>query len=57
MEDDWFRSEKYNVKIFERFRAACDVYFEKKSEFYKAIKSDMEKTSTLNVRYARKPRL
>lgn len=43
MEDDWFRSEKYNVKIFERFRAACDVYFEKKSEFYKAIKSDMEK--------------
>lgn len=57
MEDDWFRSEKYNVKIFERFRAACDVYFEKKSEFYKAIKSDMEKTSTLNVRYVRKPRL
>lgn len=52
-----FAPKKYNVKIFERFRAACDVYFEKKSEFYKAIKSDMEKTSTLNVRYARKPRL
>ena len=38
-----FAPKKYNVKIFERFRAACDVYFEKKSEFYKAIKSDMEK--------------
>ena len=38
-----FAPKKYNVKIFERFRAACDIYFEKKSEFYKAIKSDMEK--------------
>ena len=38
-----YAPQKMNVKIFERFRAACDVYFEKKSEFYKAIKSDMEK--------------
>ena len=47
MQEKWktigFAPKKYNVKIFERFRAACDVYFEKKSEFYKAIKSDMEK--------------
>mgnify|MGYP000311534012 CR=1 FL=1 len=38
-----YAPQKMNVKIFERFRAACDIYFEKKSEFYKAIKSDMEK--------------
>lgn len=38
-----FAPKKFNVKIFERFRAACDVYFNKKSEFYKAIKEEMEK--------------
>ena len=38
-----FAPKKFNVKIFERFRAACDVYFEKKSEFYKTIKTEMEK--------------
>ncbi|MCC8152920.1 MAG: DUF349 domain-containing protein, partial [Tannerellaceae bacterium] len=38
-----FAPKKYNLKIFERFRAACDVYFNKKSEFYKEVKSEMEK--------------
>lgn len=38
-----FAPKKYNVKIFERFRAACDVYFNKKSEFYKGVKDEMEK--------------
>lgn len=38
-----FAPKKYNVKIFERFRAACDVYFNKKSEFYKTVKDEMEK--------------
>lgn len=38
-----FAPKKYNVKIFERFRAACDVYFNKKSEFYKEVKGEMEK--------------
>ncbi|MFV0585375.1 MAG: DUF349 domain-containing protein, partial [Parabacteroides gordonii] len=39
--------KKSNVKIFERFRAACDVYFNKKSAFYKSIKEDMEKNLEL----------
>ncbi|MDF9830921.1 DUF349 domain-containing protein [Parabacteroides sp. PF5-6] len=47
LQDKWktigFAPKKYNVKIFERFRAACDVYFNKKSEFYKGVKEDMEK--------------
>ncbi len=47
LQDKWktigFAPKKYNVKIFERFRAACDVYFQNKSEFYKGVKEDMEK--------------
>ena len=39
-----FTPKKHNTKIFERFRAACDVFFTKKTEFYKAIKAEMEKT-------------
>ena len=38
-----FAPKKHNVKIFERFRAACDAYFNKKSEFYKSLKEGMEK--------------
>lgn len=42
-----FAPKKSNVKIFERFRAACDVYFNKKSAFYKGIKEEMEKNLEL----------
>ena len=42
-----FAPKKSNVKIFERFRAACDVYFNRKSEFYKGIKEEMEKNLEL----------
>lgn len=37
-----FAPKKSNVKIFERFRAACDVYFNCKGEYYKTIKEEME---------------
>ena len=30
-----FTPKKMNTKIFERFRAACDSFFQKKTEFYK----------------------
>lgn len=33
-----FAPQKMNVKIFERFRAACDEFFTKKAEFFKNIK-------------------
>ncbi len=42
-----FAPKKYNVKIFERFRAACDAYFNKKSTFYKSVKEGMEKNLEL----------
>ncbi|MDR1937043.1 MAG: DUF349 domain-containing protein [Tannerellaceae bacterium] len=38
-----FAPKKHNVKVFERFRAACDIYFSRKGEFYKSIKDEMEK--------------
>ena len=37
-----FAPKKQNIKIFERFRAACDAFFQKKSEFYKGIKESMD---------------
>ncbi|MDR1623938.1 MAG: DUF349 domain-containing protein [Tannerellaceae bacterium] len=44
-----FAPKKYNVKIFERFRAACDNYFNRKSDFYKGIKENMEKNLQLKT--------
>ena len=33
-----FAPQKMNVKIFERFRAACDEFFGRKGEFFKQLK-------------------
>ena len=33
-----FAPQKMNVKIFERFRAACDTFFAAKAEYFKTIK-------------------
>lgn len=37
-----FAPKKENTKIYERFRAACDKFFENKKEFYLAVKTEME---------------
>ena len=34
-----FAPQKMNMKVFERFRAACDEFFKQKSEFYKETKN------------------
>ena len=34
-----FAPQKMNVKIFERFRAACDDFFGKKAEYFKVLKA------------------
>ena len=36
-----YAPRKMNVKIFERFRTACDVFFKKKAEYFKKMKEDM----------------
>ena len=37
-----FAPKKENNRIYERFRAACDKFFELKREFYAGVKSEME---------------
>lgn len=34
-----FAPQKMNLKIFERFRAACDEFFKRKSDYYKEVKN------------------
>lgn len=36
-----YAPQKMNVKIFERFRTACDEFFSKKGEFFKGLKENM----------------
>ena len=36
-----FAPQKMNLKIFERFRAACDEFFKRKSEFFKNVKNSL----------------
>lgn len=36
-----FAPQKMNVKIFERFRAACDEFFKRKAAFFKSVKESM----------------
>ena len=42
VQNEWktigFAPQKMNVKIFERFRAACDDFFARKAEFFKQMK-------------------
>ena len=46
-----FAPQKMNLKVFERFRAACDEFFKQKSEFYKetknAVASNIERKKAL----------
>lgn len=36
-----YAPQKMNLKIFERFRAACDEFFKRKAEFFKNVKENM----------------
>lgn len=46
-----FAPQKMNQKIYERFRAACDLFYQQKSEFYKNVRA------TLNENLAKKQEL
>lgn len=36
-----FAPQKMNVKIFERFRAACDKFFKEKAEYFQTVRSSL----------------
>ncbi len=40
-----FAPQKMNVKIFERFRAACDVFFANKAEYFKTLKDTFKENA------------
>ena len=40
-----FAPQKMNVKIFERFRAACDDFFGRKAEYFKTLKAQFEENA------------
>ena len=40
-----FAPQKMNVKIFERFRAACDDFFARKAEYFKTLKEQYAKNA------------
>ena len=40
-----FAPQKMNVKIFERFRAACDAFFAKKAEYFKTLKDTFKENA------------
>ncbi len=42
-----FAPQKMNAKIFGRFRKACDEFFNRKAEFYKATKTKMDENLSL----------
>ncbi len=40
-----FAPQKMNVKIFERFRAACDDFFSRKAEYFKQLKDTFKENA------------
>jgi hypothetical protein len=40
-----FAPQKMNVKIFERFRAACDTFFANKAEYFKTLKDSFKENA------------
>ena len=40
-----FAPQKMNVKIFERFRAACDDFFARKAEYFKTMKDNFKENA------------
>ena len=49
-----FAPQKMNVKIFERFRAACDEFFSRKGEFFKEMKAQFAENTEKRRRLLRK---
>ena len=49
LQSEWktigFAPQKMNVKIFERFRAACDDFFARKAEYFKTLKDTFKQNA------------
>ncbi len=53
LQEEWkkigFAPKKDNVAIYERFRSACDNFFQKKNEYYKAAKDMLSENLTKKI--------
>ena len=53
IQKDWkkigFASKKENQKIYDRFRAACDKFYERKRGFYSKFKEDMNENMSKKI--------
>ncbi len=47
-----FAPKKYNTKVYERFRTACDLFFEHKRQFYAGYKSNQDSNYDEKVKLA-----
>jgi hypothetical protein len=49
LQDEWktigFAPQKVNVKVFERFRAACDDFFGRKAEYFRNLKDTFKENA------------
>ena len=46
LQDEWrkigYVPKKWNAKIYERYRTACNTFFEKKNQYHKSIRTELE---------------
>ena len=58
LQEDWkkigFAPRKDNVSIYERFRAACDRFFNAKNEFYKTSKDKLQANLAKKIEFCEK---
>lgn len=58
LQEDWrkigFAPRKDNVAIYERFRSACDRFFNAKNEFYKETKERMSENLAKKIKFCEK---
>jgi hypothetical protein len=46
--------KKYNTKLFERFRAACNIFFQRKSEYYKVFRAALDANLEKKIMFCEK---
>ena len=58
LQQEWktigFAPQKMNVKIFERFRQACDQFFQRKAEYFRSVRENLNQNLQLKEELVQK---
>lgn len=58
LQEEWKHSgtisQKERNKIYKKFRSACDIFFERKRDFYKSMSAEQDKNLELKIRLCEK---